>query len=416
MYPVVSSIRHTNTVINESAVPVQPTTTRPRLEHLDWLRGAVIILMALDHTRDFFSHDVMGFEPTDLTKTSVAIFLSRWVTHFCAPVFAFLAGTSAYLSLGRGKSRGELAKFLITRGLWLVFLDLVWMKFVWTFNFNLTSWDAATLWALGWSMVALAGFIFLPVRVTAAIAVAMIAMHNLSDGVRPEAFGPFAWLWQVLHVQSPIALGGGYSLFVVYPLIPWLGIMAAGYAFGAIVKWERDARRRTIFCLGLGATLTFIFLRAANVYGDLHPWSHQRSAVFTALSFVNCQKYPPSLLFLLMTLGPALMLMAALDRGKLGRLAQPIITFGRVPMFFYLVHFPLIHLLAIIYSLAKYQTAPWLFTAPLAWDAKAYPADFGFGITGVWCVWLLVVLLMYPLCVWFAQLKQRRRDAWLSYF
>lgn len=372
--------------------------------------------MALDHTRDFFSHDVMAFDATDLTKTTVAIFLSRWVTHFCAPVFAFLAGTGAYLSLGRGKTRGALAQFLITRGLWLAFLDLVWMKLAWTFNFNLTSWDAATLWALGWSMVALAGLIFLPLRVTGAIALAMIALHNLTDGVRPEAFGSFAWLWQILHVQSPIALGGEYSVFIVYPLIPWIGVMAAGYAFGAIVKGERDARRRMTFWLGLGATLAFIVIRAANVYGDPQPWSPQRSPVFTALSFLNCAKYPPSLSYLLMTLGPALMLMAALDRGQLGRIAQPIVTFGRVPMFFYLLHFPLIHLLAVVYSLAKYHAAPWLFVAPVGWTSKPYPRDFGFGIVGVWCVWLLVVLLMYPLCAWFADLKQRRREAWLSYF
>ncbi|MFL6299795.1 MAG: DUF1624 domain-containing protein, partial [Terriglobales bacterium] len=267
-------------------MPVQPTRTQARLEYLDWLRGAVIILMALDHTRDFLSHDIMAFGPTDLTKTTVAIFLSRWVTHFCAPVFAFLAGTGAYLSLGRGKTRGDLAKFLITRGLWLAFLDLVWMKLAWTFNFDLTSWDAATLWALGWSMVALAGFIFLPLRVTAAIALAIIALHNLTDHVRPKSFGSFAWLWQVLHVQSPVALGGRYTLFILYPLIPWIGVMAAGYAFGAIVKREREARRRTIFWLGLGATLAFILIRAANVYGDLHPWSAQGTPVFTALSFL----------------------------------------------------------------------------------------------------------------------------------
>lgn len=396
---------------------MQPPRTRQRLDHLDWLRGAVIILMALDHTRDFFSHEMLAFKPLDLEKTSVALFFSRWVTHFCAPVFAFLAGTGAFLSLGRGRSRGELAKFLITRGLWLMFLDLVWMKLAWTFNFDLKGWEVATLWALGWSMVALAGFIFLPLRVTAAIAIGIIALHNFTDGVKPEAFGAFAWLWQVLHVQSPIDFGGGYGLFIVYPLIPWIGVMAAGFVFGAVIKQERAARRRTVFWLGLSATVAFVVLRAANVYGDLHPWTPQRNAVFTALSFLNCHKYPPSLLYLCMTLGPALMLLAAIDRGKMGRFAQPIITFGRVPMFFYLVHFPLIHLLAVVYSLAKYHQASWLFYGPMGWDtANLYPPDFGLGIAGVWAVWLLVVVLMYPLCVWFAQLKQRRRDAWLSYF
>ncbi|CAN5547520.1 DUF1624 domain-containing protein [soil metagenome] len=404
--------------VNPSAIPVTPAGVRPRLDHLDLLRGAVIVLMAIDHVRDFFSHEVLSFQPTDLAQTYPALFFTRWITHFCAPVFAFLAGTGAFLSFSRGKTKADLARFLVTRGLWLVFLEETFLRFSWTFNFDLQYFDAATLWALGWSMVALSVLVFLPLRAIAAVALILIGGHNLLDGVRPEAFGVLGWLWRILHVEGPLPLGGDVTLYIAYPLLPWIGVMAAGYAFGALMKKPREERRQNVLWIGLAATAMFLILRAGNFYGDPQPWSVQKNTVFTILSFLNCQKYPPSLLYLLMTLGPALVVLAFLDRERLARATQPIIVFGRVPLFFYLLHFPLIHLLALVYSFAKYGAAPWLFAGPAAWndELRVYPADFGFGLPGVYAVWILVVLMLYPACVWFSRVKQRRRDAWLSYF
>jgi uncharacterized membrane protein len=402
--------------VNESAIPVEPRAIRPRLESVDLLRGWIMIIMALDHVRDFFHSDALHFNPTDPTQTYPALFFTRWITHFCAPLFFFLAGTGAFLSLGRGRKKKDLAYFLVTRGLWLVFLELTLVSFGWTFRIDPHNMAGQVIWALGWAMVALAALIYLPVQGVTAFALVMICGHNLLDGIKPEAFGSFAWFWMILHVQDGFRVGPDSSFFVVYPLIPWIGVMAAGYAFGSILGKERPARRRSVLWLGIAVTVSFVILRAANIYGDPHPWSVQKNGLYTLMSFLNCAKYPPSLLYLLMTIGPALIVLSLFDR-DLGGFSRPILTFGRVPLFFYLLHLPLIHILAVLLAYLRYGYAGGVWLGP-PWPGTiaSYPPNYGYSLWVVYALWLLVILLLYPLCRWFAEVKQRRRDPWLSYF
>ena len=402
--------------INPSAVPVNPAGARPRLDSVDLLRGWIMVIMALDHVRDFFSREAMLFDPSDLTRTTVPLFLTRWITHFCASVFFFLAGTGAFLSTGRGRTKGEVARFLLTRGLWLIVLELTLVQFGWAFRIDFHFLALMVIWALGCSMIALAGLIYLPLWGIATFGAVMVAGHNLLDGVRPEAFGSWSWLWKILHVQDGFHIAPGYSAFVVYPLIPWIGVMACGYALGALLEKERAERRRVLLWLGFGLVVAFVVVRTLNVYGDPRPWSAQSSALRTGLSFLNCAKYPPSLLFLLMTLGPSIILLAFFDR-KLGALSKPFVIIGRVPLFFYLLHLPVIHGLAVLFAYLRHGYAGAIWNGPVfATDASGIPPNYGYGLLGVYGFWILAVVLLYPLCRWFADLKQRRRDAWLSYF
>jgi uncharacterized membrane protein len=339
--------------VNPSAIPVQPIAARPRLDFLDLLRGWIMVIMALDHVRDFFSHELFSFDPTNLEKTTFGFFFTRWITHFCAPVFCFLAGTGAFLSLTRGKSKHQVAYFLVTRGAWLVLLEVTVVGLSWTFNpATLVEPGGGVIWALGWSMIALAALIYLPLWALTTFAVVMIAGHNLLDPLVPAQFGRLSGLWNVLHEGGPFRILPKTTFFVAYPLVPWIGVMAAGFAFGTIVNRERRERQRMTLWLGVGVTVAFLLLRAANVYGDPEAWSpHARGALFTFLSFLNLQKYPPSLLYLLMTLGPALIVLAIFDRaGEPGRLQRPVLVFGRVPLFYYLLHLPLIHLLGLVHD------------------------------------------------------------------
>ena len=371
-----------------------------------------MVIMALDHTRDFFSKD-LAFDPTDLNKTFPALFLTRWITHYCAPVFIFLAGTGAFLSATRGKSTRELSWFLLTRGLWLVLLELTWVRCLgWQFNFDFHFAMGIVIWAIGWSMVALAGLVFLPLPWITAFGIVMIASHNLFDHVEPESLGSLGWLWKILHSGGTLVPAEGYKFAAGYPLIPWVGVMAAGYGFGGVLIREPVERRKWLLELGGALTALFILLRANNVYGDPDPWSGQKNALFTLFSFLNCHKYPPSLLYVLMTLGPALLALAVLDRGT-PRWLKPVLIFGRVPLFYYLLHLPLIHGLAVGVAYLRYGQAGWLFSNP---DAPAVrPSDYGYGLPVVYLVWLGVVLVLYPVCRWFAEIKRRRREPWLSY-
>lgn len=381
-----------------------------RLESVDLLRGLVMVIMALDHTRDFFHFSAMhGFDPTDLTRTTPAIFFTRWITHYCAPIFSFLAGTGVFLAAQRGKSKRELSWFLVTRGLWLIVLELTFFNWAWSFNFNPQANWGLVIWALGWSMIVLAALIHLPLRAVMAFGLTMIFGHNLLDAVKPESFGAWAGLWNVLHVPGSFKLGSGFSFWVLYPLIPWVGIMAAGYGFGAIFQLPAEVRQRWLWRLGLGAIAAFVVLRWSNGYGDLQPWSRQSTGIMTVASFLNCTKYPPSLCYLLMTLGPGLILLVLLER-RTPVVLRPLLAFGRVPMFYYLLHIPLIHGLANAWFLQKYGFADFNVDNP----AKM-PPDAGGGIVLVYLVWIGVILLLYPACRWFAGVKRRRREAWLSY-
>jgi uncharacterized membrane protein len=391
---------------------VEPVVNkRVRIESIDVVRGVIMILMAIDHTRDFFG--VPGANPTNLASTTVPLFFTRWITHFCAPVFFLLTGTGAYLAL-RKKSERELSRFLFTRGLWLIFLELVVTRgFGWQFNFDYHVTMLFILWALGWAMIVLSVLVYLPTSVVTTFGVVMIATHNLLDSV--ESSNPF---WTILHSPNFILNHPGHIVFVPYALIPWVGVTAAGYGLGQIYgnSWPSTRRKTFLLTLGIGLTAGFFILRAVNLYGDPRPWASQKSAAFTVLSFLNTTKYPPSLLFLLMTLGPALLFLWAVD-AKTPRWLRPALTIGKVPMFYYLLHIPLIHLIAIAVCYARYGQVHWMFESPTIGQFPfTPPPGWGFSLPIIYLVWACVVLMLYPLCRWFAGLKQRRNDAWLSYF
>jgi len=405
-------------VTKQRAIPIVPPGVRRRLESIDVVRGVIMVLMTLDHVRDFFHHDALLFPPNDLAQTNAPLFLTRWITHFCAPVFFFLAGTGAFLSFGRGKSKSDLARFLVSRGFWLIFLELTVVRCLgWQFNFNYGVTGLLVIWALGCSMIVLAALIYLPQWAIALFAFLMIAGHNLLDPIEPQNFGAFAWLWNILHAPGAFDLFPGITITTPYTLIPWVGVMAAGYVFGSFYKLDRAERRRRLLLLGIALTGLFIIIRGLNLYGDPTPWTTQRNGFFTVLSFLNCEKYPPSLLFLLMTLGPIIVVLAVLEN-HVPAILRPFIVFGRVPLFFYLLHLPLMHGVATALSYLKYGRADWLFHGPAGIPrfAHVYPSDYGYGLATVYLIWIAVTIALYPLCVWFARVKQQRRDVWLSYF
>jgi uncharacterized membrane protein len=391
------------------AITETATIKRVRIESIDVVRGVIMILMALDHVRDFFGNS--GLNPTNPATTTISLFFTRWITHFCAPVFFLLTGTGAYLSLGR-KSKRELSQFLFTRGLWLIVLELTVTRCLgWQFNLDYQVVMLIVLWALGWAMIVLSVLVYLPASIVTTFGVVMIATHNLFDSV--QSSNP---LWSILHSPNFIVNHPGRVVFVGYPLIPWMGVTAAGYGLGQIYSWPPERRKAFLLPLGLGLAAAFFVLRAINVYGDPLRWTTQKSAAFTVLSFLNTTKYPPSLLYLLMTLGPALLFLWAVDAGT-PQWLRPALIIGKVPMFYYLLHIPLIHLIAVAVCYARYGQAHWMFESPgLGQFPITQPPQWGYSLPIVYLVWACVVLALYPLCRWFAGLKQRRNDAWLSYF
>jgi uncharacterized membrane protein len=380
---------------------------------VDLLRGIVMILMALDHVRDFLGPP--GLSPTNLEQTTVALFFTRWVTHLCAPVFFLLTGTGAYLALRR-RTKPELSRFLFTRGLWLIFLEVVVLRcFALQFNFDYRLTMLVVIWALGRAMILLAGLVFLPTAMVIAFGTTLILVHNLFDSVKAASFGAFAPLWNILHVPGVIVANPRFVIFVAYPLIPWVGVTAIGYGLGAIYGWAPERRRSLLLRLGIALVATFVVLRALNVYGDPVPWRAQKSALFTVLSFLNTTKYPPSLLFLLMTLGPAMLLLWAFDAGTPGWL-RPAVVFGRVPLLYYWLHLVLTHLIAIVFCYARYGQVHWMFESPgPAQYPVTPPPGWGYGLGVTYVTWVFVVVALYPVCRWFAGFRQRRTDLWLSY-
>jgi len=392
--------------------PVTPAPARARIESVDLLRGVIMVLMALDHTRDYFGAPV---NPTDIATTTVALFFTRWVTHFCAPVFFLLTGTGACLALRR-RSVAGLSRFLLTRGLWLIFLELVVVRCLgWQFNFDYHLTAVTVLWALGWAMIVLSALVWLPASVVGIVGAVIIVTHNLFDGVQASSLGAFGPLWTALHAPGVLWTDGTHTVFAAYVLIPWVGVTAVGYSLGQVYRWEPERRRRFLVRMGIAAVVAFIALRAVNIYGDPSRWAHQRSALFTALSFINTTKYPPSLLYLLMTLGPALLFLRAVD-GRTPRALQPALVFGKVPMFYYVLHIVLIHLIAVGVCVARYGSSHWMFESPTIDKYPiTQPPGWPVPLPVVWLIWVCVVVLLYPVCRWFAGVKRRRTDWWLSY-
>ncbi len=373
-----------------------------------------MIIMALDHVRDFFLADSFVFRPLDLSHTTVPLFFTRWITHFCAPGFVFLAGTSACF-VGQRKSTRELSLFLLTRGLWLLFLDVLLVNFGWSFNFSFPFLTLNVLWALGASMIALAALVHLPKPFILVIGLVMVAGHNLLDGVHVGGNNPAAFGWALLHEPNAFNVGAR-SLSVGYPLVPWPGVMALGYCCGRLYADDFDAgrRRRVLILLGGSMILSFVVLRSFNLYGDASHWTKQSSAVMSFLSFIRTSKYPASLLFLLMTLGPALLFLAFTERAS-GKLAGIVSVYGRVPLFYYLVHIAVIHLLALLVAefTPGYDWSDWILTRP-PWEAGF--KGYGFSLAITWLIWAGLVVGLYPLCKWYDSYKQKHKNQWwLSY-
>jgi uncharacterized membrane protein len=386
---------------------------RQRLESIDVVRGVIMILMALDHTRDFFG--VPGLNPVNIAQTTPALFFTRWITHICAPVFFLLMGTSAFLSLRR-RTQPALARLLLTRGLWLVVLEVTVLRcLAYQFNFDYHVTMLVVLWALGWCLIALSALVFLPPTVVAIIGVVMIVTHNLFDPITAASLGAFGPIWSLLHAPGFVNNRPGFVVFVAYPLVPWIGVTAVGYGLGQLYRGDAVTRQRVLLRLGLALMVAFVLVRFANVYGDPAPWQSQPSAIMTLVSFFNVTKYPPSLSFLLMTLGPALVFLSLMERNT-PRWLRPALVFGHVPLFYFVLHFTLIHLLAVVVALVNFGDASGLFASPtLAQYPFTAPPGWGFSLPGVYVWWMVVVILMYPACVWFARLKARRDDWWLSY-
>ncbi|MCU1258737.1 MAG: hypothetical protein JWO80_1622 [Bryobacterales bacterium] len=385
-----------------------------RIGSVDALRGLVMIIMALDHVRDFFHAGAMSFQPDDLTRTTPALFFTRWITHFCAPVFMFTAGLAAFFWLSRGRTTGQLSAFLWKRGLWLAFLELTAVHFAMFFNFTSGLLLITVLWGLGWSMVVLAMLVYLPVSVLAVVSIAVIALHNLADPLAASRFGSFAWVWNFVH-QVGVFRAGPVSVVISYPLVPWVAVMTAGFCFGQIFVLDPPLRRKWMIRIGLGLTIAFFVIRGVNVYGDPVRWSNQLPGM-TVLSFLRCTKYPPSLDFLLMTLGPAILLLAWFDRVRFTA-ANPLIVFGRVPLFYFIVHLYVIHLLAIPLAWLRYGNAAFLLNPlpSMGGSRELYPTNYGYELWVVYVLWIAIVGLLYPLCLWYARFKERAGYWWLSY-
>jgi len=400
------------------AAPLAAVKTR-RIESIDLLRGTIMIIMALDHVRDYFHAYSYLNDPTDLQHTTAPIFLTRWITHFCAPIFMLLAGVSASL-YGLKNGRKALSFFLFTRGLWLVIVELFIVTLEWTFNPHYPAFILQVIWAFGISMMILSLLIHLPRPVLLLLGIVLIAGHNALDTVHVDGNTAPAFLWSVLHQPNFNGFHfGPFNPIVGYPVLPWIGIITIGYCLGSLYApdTEPEVRKKALRNLGIGAILFFIILRWTNVYGDAALWSTQKNFLFTLFSFVNTTKYPPSLLYALMTLGPALLFLAYAER-PLNKLTSRVTVFGRVPMFFYLLHIPLIHGIAILAAALSHHSASDMVNLTTWVTANAQLKGYGFSLWVVYLVWIAVTLLLYPLCLRFSQYKRAHQaeKKWLSYF
>lgn len=384
-----------------------------RLDSIDMLRGLVIVLMVLDHARDFFHVDAFVFDATDPTRTTPLLFLTRWVTHLCAPTFVFLSGVSIFLQQANGKSGADLSKFLLTRGLWLILLELTIIAF--GLNFAMPYVFLQVIWAIGAGMVVMAALVHLPAVLVLALGALIVAGHGLLAGIDAANLGSWGVLWRLTMEPGPAGFAPG---LVIYPAIPWLGVMCLGYGLGGVFLQDPARRRRSVLMLGAAAVALFLMIRAVNGYGDPSRWSVQPSTTGTILSFFNVSKYPPSLLYVLITLGVSLLLSLALEYLK-GLPARVLLAFGRTPLATYVVHIYVLHLLAFVVIAASGLPAS-LFIDFLGSNFSTSPArlvaaGWGFNLAVVYLIWIAVLAALYPFSSWLARIKRERRDWWLSY-
>jgi len=383
------------------------STPQKRIESLDLLKGLVMVLMALDHTRDYFHAPAFFYDPADPLQTSIPIYATRWITHFCAPVFSFLAGISVFfVSLKR--TRTELSGFLVKRGLWLIFIELTIVTFAWYFNISFNTVGLLVIWALGISMLVLAGLVHLPKGIVLMISCLIIVGHNLLDNVHFSG----NLLWAILHEPAMFGSSDGAKFYVDYPLLPWIAVMSLGYCFGSLYhsSFNPNSRKMILNYLGIAFIVLFLAIRGINIYGDPQPWTQFEVFTQTVMSFMNPAKYPPSLSYLLMTLGPALLFLANAESFK-GKVVNFFQTFGRVPFFYYILHLYLIHLLALLaaelagYGWEKMILNDWVTYLPSL-------QGYGFGLWLVYLVWFVVIGLLYPLCKKFDNYKISHKEKW----
>jgi len=392
--------------------------TAQRRPSIDALRGTVMIIMALDHVRDFVHRAAMSSSPTDLRVTTPLLFMTRWITHFCAPVFMLTAGLGAYFYWRAApRTKRQLSWFLLSRGAWLIVLELTVMQLAYNFDVG-ASYPIflLVLWVLGACMIVLAGLVWLPRPALLTLSIATIVLHHLTDGIQARSFGALAPLWNLLHQVGGFPFAGRVFI-AAYPLVPWVAVMALGFCLGPLLL-ERDTSRKRLIAIGATMTIAFLIVRALNVYGDPAPWARQSSTVFTALSFLNTTKYPPSFAFLLMTLGPALILLGVLERAPFTE-RHPLIVFGRVPLFYFVLHFYAAHAVAVLLATIHYGRAAWAFmlqpVPSMGGPENAFPPNFGYDLWVTYVVWIVIVAGLYPLCAWFARYKSRHRAWWVSY-
>lgn len=387
------------------------TITKTRIESIDLLKGLVMVIMALDHVRDYFHYSAFFFDATDPEQTTWPIFFTRFITHYCAPAFSFLAGTSAFM-IGKRKSPAELSNFLFKRGLWLVFVEIIIINFAWKFDIEFRNIGLQTIWSLGISMIVLAGLIHLPKKVILAFSLVIIFGHNVLDNIHFDG----SYLWAILHEPQRFEFAEGHTIVFAYSLLPWIAVMSLGYCFGSLYDSSFDAQKRKQLLngFGLGSLALFFILIAFNTYGDPVKWTNYGDTSKTLMSIFNISKYPPSLLYLLVTLGCSFLFLANAEKLK-GKVVNFFCVFGRVPFFYYILHLYLIHIMA---AFAAYFTG-------YGWQALVLPKfitrvealkGYGFNLITVYLVWIVVILLLYPLCKKFDNYKQSHKEKWwLSY-
>jgi uncharacterized membrane protein len=398
------------------AAPSDVLVEKPRISSIDLMRGIVMVIMALDHVRDFIHLGATGYNPTDMQTTYPALFFTRWITHYCAPTFVLLAGTSIFLNLQR-KPKGELSKFLLTRGLWLIILEFIVIRFGILFNLYYDILILQVIWVIGASMVCMAGFIHLSYRTVLAGGLVIIFGHNLFDGLQIDQGHWFGPVWGVIRASGFFQLNESFTIFSIYPLLPWLGIMMVGFSLGKLYSKSFDAekRQKVLLQLGFGAIALFVILRFINAYGDPAPWGVQKNGLYTFMSFLNTTKYPVSLMYTLMTLGPVLVMLSLMEKIKWTSLLKPFEVFGRVPMLYYILHFYIIHTVSIFLFMNKTGKSFSELDFHFNKSFGGLTSEAGYSLAWTYFAWISLVVVLYPVCKWYNRYKSTHTNWWLSY-